>query len=56
MNEFFHMGGYAAVVWGAYGVTFTGLIVMAALSIARHRRLRRQAEALRAQLAQEQTL
>ena len=25
MSEFFAMGGYAAFVWPAYGVTFVGL-------------------------------
>lgn len=27
MSEFFHMGGYAAFVWSAYGISALALIV-----------------------------
>lgn len=26
MNEFFHMGGYAAYVWSSYAITFVVLL------------------------------
>ena len=37
MAEFFHMGGYAAFVWPAFGLTF---LVMAIMVVATLRRLR----------------
>ena len=38
MSEFFNMGGYAAYVWPAYGVS---LIALAALSWLRLQRLKK---------------
>ena len=32
MNEFFAMGGYAAYVWPAYGVSIVALIAVAIVS------------------------
>ncbi len=32
MNEFFAMGGYAAYVWPAYGVSIVALIAVAVVS------------------------
>ncbi len=51
MTEFFAMGGYAAFVWPALGVS---ALVMAALYIQSHRSLRAR-EAELAALLQEKT-
>ena len=37
MSEFFHMGGYAFFVWGAYGVTFALLALEVILLLKRKR-------------------
>ena len=42
MNEFFAMGGYAAFVWPAYGISLVALVTLAAISwraMARNERL-----------------
>jgi heme exporter protein D len=39
MNKFLYMGGYAAYVWSAYGLTAAVLIGMIAHSLLWHRRL-----------------
>jgi heme exporter protein D len=39
MNELLYMGGYAAYVWSAYGLTAAVLIGMIAHSLLWHRRL-----------------
>ncbi len=41
MSEFFAMGGYAAYVWPAYGVSIIALIVLAARSWRQMRRAER---------------
>lgn len=41
MSEFFDMGGYAAYVWPAYGVSIIALIVLAVLSWRQMRRAER---------------
>ena len=46
MSEFFHMGGYAAYVWPAYGLSLAGLVAIVALSLDARRALRRQIAAL----------
>lgn len=39
MNDFLHMGGYAAYVWSAYGLAAAVLVGMIAHSLLWHRRL-----------------
>ncbi len=48
LGEFFHMGGYAAYVWPAYGVAAAVLAGMLAESVLRLRRARRRLAALEA--------
>ena len=45
LNEFLNMGGYAAYVWGSYGMC--ALLIVAELVSARARRTRAVAEARR---------
>ena len=47
MAEFLHMGGYAAFVWTAYGLTAAALLVLAITSIRGARKTRERVEALR---------
>lgn len=46
MGEFFHMGGYAAFVWIAYGITFLVLLGLLAATIGRLRARRKQLQDL----------
>ena len=39
MSEFFHMGGYAAYVWSAYGISLVVLIMNIILPIQREKAL-----------------
>ena len=39
MSEFFHMGGYAAYVWSAYGISLAVLIMNIILPIRREKAL-----------------
>ncbi|MBF8269437.1 MAG: heme exporter protein CcmD [Gammaproteobacteria bacterium] len=39
MNEFLHMGGYAAYVWSAYGISLVVLILNIILPIRREQAL-----------------
>lgn len=48
LGEFFHMGGYAAYVWPAYGVAAAVLVGLLAESVLRLRRARRRLAALEA--------
>lgn len=41
MKEFFHMGGYAFYVWGAYAVTFIVLIMNVLIPLRREQKLLR---------------
>ena len=41
MNEFLHMGGYAAYVWSAYGISLVVLILNILLPIRREQELLR---------------
>jgi len=43
-SEFFHMGGYALYVWGAYALTLIVLSGVIVASWRRHRQLRRALE------------
>lgn len=45
LNEFLNMGGYAAYVWGSYGMC--ALLIVAEIVSARARRTRAVAEARR---------
>ncbi|HXH02385.1 MAG TPA: heme exporter protein CcmD [Candidatus Competibacteraceae bacterium] len=40
-QEFFHMGGYAAYVWSAYGITLAVLAWLVISPLLRQRRLKR---------------
>lgn len=42
MSAFLHMGGYAAYVWPAYGLSMAGLVAIVLLSLNARRALRRQ--------------
>jgi heme exporter protein D len=46
MSAFFAMGGYAAFVWPAYGVSVLGLVAMVWQSWAAWRTAKRKLEAL----------
>ncbi|MGO1295819.1 MAG: heme exporter protein CcmD [Vibrio sp.] len=39
LHDFFMMGGYAAYVWSAFGITFVCLGVLIFLSVTRHTRI-----------------
>ena len=39
MNEFLHMGGYAAYVWSAYGISLVVLVLNIILPIRREQSL-----------------
>ncbi|MGO2508646.1 heme exporter protein CcmD [Vibrio hibernica] len=39
LSDFFAMGGYAAYVWGAFGITFLSLFVLCWSSLSQHRAL-----------------
>lgn len=41
MLEFFQMGGYAAYVWPAYGITALSMILVIAHPIRKHKKLRK---------------
>lgn len=43
---FFDMGGYAAFVWPAYGISFLVLTILVAATIIRRRRILAQLQAL----------
>ena len=43
---FFAMGGYAAFVWPAYGVTLVGIVAAIALSLRAYGRAKSQLKAL----------
>lgn len=36
LSDFFAMGGYAAYVWGAFGITFFAMIALLITSVRRH--------------------
>ena len=46
MTGFFAMGGYAAFIWPAYGISFLGLVAMAWGSWAAWRKAKKQLAAL----------
>jgi heme exporter protein D len=46
MNNFWAMGGYAAYVWPAYGISLLGLAGTAWLTVRAYRRARAQLAAL----------
>lgn len=48
MAEYFAMGGYAAYIWPAYGVTLGILLVLAVQGVRRYRRNRAQLETMQA--------
>jgi heme exporter protein D len=48
LESFFHMGGYAAYVWPAVGLTLVVLLGFVILSLRRLKRTRRQLAALEA--------
>lgn len=47
MAEFFHMGGYAAFVWTAYGLSAAMLVVLLLRSIRGAKNTAEQVEAMR---------
>ena len=49
MSEFFEMGGYAAFVWPAYGLTLAVMAGLLVETLSRLRARRRQLEALEAE-------
>jgi heme exporter protein D len=48
LESFFHMGGYAAYVWPAVGLTLAVLVGFVVVSLRRLKRTRRQLAALEA--------
>ena len=46
MSQFFAMGGYAAFIWPAYGVSFLGLLAMVWQSWAGWRAAKKRLKAL----------
>ncbi len=46
MGEFLQMGGYAAFVWPAYGISLAVLGVVTVWTIVAERKLRRQLDAI----------
>ncbi|HEX4534264.1 MAG TPA: heme exporter protein CcmD [Rhizomicrobium sp.] len=46
MSGFFAMGGYAAYVWPAFGVTFVGLAAAILITLVAYRRAAAQLAAL----------
>jgi heme exporter protein D len=48
LESFFHMGGYAAYVWPAVGLTLVVLLGFVIVSLRRLKRTRRQLAALEA--------
>ena len=46
MNNFFAMGGYAAFIWSAYGVSVLALVAMVWQSVAAWRAAKKRLEAL----------
>ncbi|MEE8295743.1 MAG: heme exporter protein CcmD [Sphingomonadales bacterium] len=46
--EFWHMGGYAAFIWPAYGASILGLLGLAVLSYRKKKNLEKQVENLKA--------
>ena len=40
MSDFLHMGGYAAYVWSAYGISLAVLLVNVVLPLRRERQVR----------------
>ena len=46
MNNFFAMGGYAAFIWPAYGVSVLALVAMVWQSVAAWRAAKKRLEAL----------
>ena len=46
MKTFFDMGGYAAFVWPAYGISIAGLVAMVASTVRAYLRARAQLAAL----------
>jgi heme exporter protein D len=51
MSEFFHMGGYAAYVWSAFGIFAIVLLIDALTPLLKRRRVLRE---LRGRLRREQ--
>lgn len=50
MAEFFAMGGYAAYVWSAFGLSVVAMVGLLWLSVASARRSAREFEALKAEV------
>ena len=48
MLEFFQMGGYAAYVWPAYGITALSMILVIVRPIRKHKKLRQTLSLLHA--------
>ncbi|MEZ9230810.1 heme exporter protein CcmD [Vibrio amylolyticus] len=45
LSEFFQMGGYAAYVWSAFGITFLSMFIILVTSIRRGKNLFREVQA-----------
>ncbi|MBT3707314.1 MAG: heme exporter protein CcmD [Proteobacteria bacterium] len=52
MLEFFQMGGYAAYVWPAYGITALSMILVIVHPIRKHKKLRKTLSQLHAKRTQ----
>lgn len=49
MSEFFHMGGYAAYVWSAYGIALLVLVLNLVLPVFANRKLRKRLQRIHQQ-------
>ena len=54
MLEFFKMGGYAAYVWPAYGITALSMILVIVRPIRKHKKLRQTLTRLHATRNQDE--
>ncbi|MCW8333052.1 heme exporter protein CcmD [Vibrio sp. SCSIO 43135] len=45
MSDFFFMGGYAAYVWSAFGITFLSMLILLVTSIRRGKKLLSEVQA-----------
>jgi heme exporter protein D len=53
MSHFFAMGGYAAYVWPAYGVSFVGIAAAVVLTLRSYARARTQLAKIEAETGRE---
>ncbi|GAL33224.1 cytochrome c-type biogenesis protein CcmD [Vibrio maritimus] len=45
LSDFFAMGGYAAYVWSAFGITFLAMLILWVMSVSRGKKLLKEVQA-----------